>query len=117
MNTIFTVKATKAEGEGKNKEYTINLGQDILDGVSESIRDEKATQSIRIDVQGTLRKCDSTVAIQDALIKQGYTDAVVSEGVERTPSVNAEVKALMAILGEDGVRELLEQKRAEKESA
>lgn len=106
MNTLFTVTAHK--GTPQEKEYTIDLGQDILDGVHENTVLKLAGQSLVITVQGKLRKKDSAIAIEEMLQKE-YPLASVTDGVIREQTINAKLKALEKIIGKDKVVELIAQ--------
>ena len=106
MNTLFTVTAHK--GTPQEKAYSIDLGQDILDGVHENTVLKLAGQALTIQVQGKLRKKDSGQDIQDMLVKE-YPEAIVTEGIVREQTINAKLKALEKIIGKDKVAELIAQ--------
>ena len=111
MNTDTTFTLTHGKGTTSEKGFTINLGCDLVSTMTEDEIVKAAEDAKVISIQGPLRKLDSADAIQDQLRKK-YPDATVTEGIERTQSVNSELKALEKILGKDKVAELL---RAELE--
>ena len=110
MNTHFTVTCLK--GTPQEAAYTIDLGQDILEGLSDSIIREKAAQSLVINVQGGLRKKESVDAIEEHLRKT-YPEATVEVGVVREESASSVVRKLEKILGKDELRRLLDERLAE----
>ena len=112
MNTIFTVETTK----GSKLQYTIDLGQDILDGESDSSIFEMASQSKRIKEQGKLRGCNSETEIQALMIKAGYPNVTVTEGVVKVQSVNAQYNELEKIIGKEALAEMIAAKLAEQKS-
>lgn len=105
MNTIFTV--TIGAGTSDAMSYTVDLGQDILDGVSESDRDKYASQSMSITVQGKLRKVKTGELGMEEVLHKTYPNAEVSEGVVKTTSSNKILKDAIAVHGKDKVEEVL----------
>ena len=89
--TIFTIKTTK----GNNQSYTVKLAGSILDGMSEGDIRLKAEQSMIIDLQGKLRKCDGADGIVAKLNDLNHVDANVMDYV-KVASESAKLKAIMA---------------------
>jgi len=92
-NTTFRFKATKCEGEGKDKSYAVDLHQDILDGVDEEEIISLATEKKIIQVQdhkGLMRASASADEAKAQLILMGYVNATVT-GYIPSPTVKKEV--------------------------
>ena len=89
--TIFTVKTTK--GCGSN--FSIKLGADILDGLSDEVIKAKAEQSMVIELQGKLRKCEGEEGVIAKLNELNWIDATVGPYV-KVASETAKLKAILA---------------------
>lgn len=113
MNTLLTVTCFKRKEN--ESAYSIDLGQDILDGVSDVERDIMACESKVIKVQSPLRKMESLDAIQTHLRKT-YPDAEVTVGIVKEKSALSQLKALEKIIGKDALKDMLEQKMNENAS-
>lgn len=112
--TTFTVTCKK--GTADEKGYTIELNTDLVSTMTEDEIVKAAEDAKIVSIQGPLRKLTSADAIQ-AHLRKTYPEAVVIEGIERTQSVNAELKALEKMLGKDKVAELLREELAKRTSA
>lgn len=81
MDTVFTFKATKATGEGKDVCYQVNLGVDILEGLTQEQILKHATHDKVVHVQnykGLLRMSPDIEGATKALQGMGYEDVEVS---------------------------------------
>ena len=81
MDTTFTFKATKVVGEGKDVCYQVNLGQDILDGLTQEQVLKHATHDRIVYVQNfkgsLLRMSNSIESAEKCLKGMGYEHATV----------------------------------------
>lgn len=88
MITTFRFKATKATGN-KDVHYQVDLGQDILDNISDSIIRGHATANATVEIQNRkgaiLRRSESAEDAQ-ALLREtfGFEDATVEVYVPTT---------------------------------
>lgn len=121
MDTSFTVTCFKKTVN--EKAYSINLHQDILRNLSQSIKDALADQQKRINVQGPLRKLTSAQEIEAHLQKE-FPLAEVTEGVVKAKTAAAELKEAAAklaeyesVLGKDELEKLIAEKMAAKAAA
>jgi len=106
MNTRFTVTCFK--GKENEAAYTIDLGQDILAGMSDAERDKLAAAAKKVEIQGPLRTKESAADIE-AWLKHAYPNATVEQGVVRQKSDAAIVKDLVKILGREKVEAMLKE--------
>ena len=105
MDTIFTVTVgAKTDDE---KAYTINLGQDILQGISDTDIRAKASQSLVIDVQGIMRKIKTGEVDMEIALQKKFPKASIEEGVVKTTSTNTQLKNMVSKYGIDKVNEAL----------
>ena len=105
MNTIFTVTVgAKTDNE---KAYTVNIGQNILEGISDIDIRAKASQSLVIDVQGKMRKVKTGEVDMEIALQKVFPNATVEEGVVKTVSTNTQLKNAVAKYGIDKVNEAL----------
>lgn len=120
MNTrTFTVTVdAKIDGNPNPnaKGFTIDIGsaKDYAEDLSAEKVNALMWGAWKVEIQGQLRKCKTAECMQTLLVKKGFTDCIVTEGIERTESVNKELKALEAILGKDKVAELLREELAKR---
>ncbi len=95
-NTTFAVTLTKGDG---NK-YAVELGEDILGGLSDEVIQKYAEQTAVINMQGGLRKAEDGEALLKALQDLNHMKATVEVYVapepkaRKTPSVDDFLKAL-----------------------
>jgi hypothetical protein len=88
MNTVFTFKATKATENGDNQ-YQVDLGQDILAGMSEGEVIRCATAHAKVELQnrkGALLRASEDAVAAEKLLQDtfGYPDAAVEVYVPTT---------------------------------
>ena len=88
MDTIFTFKATKAEGNAKDVQYQVDIGHDILDGLTEAEIRKHATHDRVVYVQNykgsLLRMSNSIESAEKCLKDMGYDIATVELYVPST---------------------------------
>jgi alcohol dehydrogenase class IV len=107
MNTQFTVTCHK--GTEREMSYKINLGQDILDGLSKDEIRTKASQAMVIAVQNSgLRKCDTREEIAKKL-RNKYPNVTVSKGAKKEPSLSTKLNELKKILGPKRFAEYMDE--------
>jgi hypothetical protein len=90
--TIFTVTINK---DMPNEEgFSVNLGEDCLEGKTDAELRAWAHQSKVIKIQGPLRKL-KTAEEMEAHLRKTYKDAVVKEGIEKAESQDAVFKKIV----------------------
>jgi hypothetical protein len=124
MFTTMTITTTKSEV--LNEKYEINLGVNLLDGVSQEQLDKWATKSAVIEVQNDkdneLRKCDDGEQIRQALVKRGFTDAIVDIWVKKdAPAKVSTPEDVMSLVDTgkmslDALQKLIDERKAEEDN-
>lgn len=105
MATMFTVRLSKDSG----KRWNVNLGVDILEGMSDAMIRSLAEQSQVINIQNGIRrkvKADDGEAIEKYLQENKFPEATVTE-LEVTESNTALTKRLLAKYTKEELMELL----------
>jgi hypothetical protein len=103
MSTTFSVETTK----GSKLQYSIDLGVNVLEGLTQSQIEDMARQSKVIKLQGPMRTMNSEEEIEAYLAKKGYDSATVTEGVEKTVSKTALANKLLAKYSPEEIEDLL----------
>ena len=87
MNTILTFKATKAN-ENKDVQYRVDLGRDILEGMTSEQVKAYATAHAKVELQnrkgGLIRASEDVDGARSTLEGFGYVDATVEVYVPTT---------------------------------
>lgn len=91
MNTSFTLTINKDKENEQG--FTINLGCDVLEGMTQADKDKFCESAKKIRIQQPLRKLDSLSAIRLHLRKT-YPDAEITEGIERPETATSKLREL-----------------------
>ena len=119
-HTQFTV-TVDAKVNGVNnpdaKAYTINIGEvkDFRNDITDERIDSLLWSAWKVDIQVPLRKAKTPEAMQALLVKRGFTDATISEGVVKAESLDAKYKTLVKILGKEKVDALIAEELAKQQ--
>lgn len=102
---MSTFNYTIYKGTDHEKSFNVDLGRDVIEGMSQHDLEVSARKSEHIKLQIPCRKHDDPAKATAEMVKRGYPDAVITEGavieVSEAAIVRKAAKGLSAMFDGD----------------